>query len=586
MFSESNRRSWGLLVVVIAAAVFICIVAGALVTAGLFGSNRASVGGGTSTAAAPPGSVEITFSSSNTKEDWINAVTEQFNAAQIKIQSGKPVFVRVAHVTSGGSQQDILSGKVQPTIWSPGDMSWVDGANQVWQDRTGRPLVSGECPPTVYAPIGFAMWRPMAEALGWPDKPIGWDTIVELAADPQGWATYGHAEWDQFKFGHTHPDYSNVGLLIMTALAYDTLGVTEGLTPETVKSTAVVEAFRKVELHTYHYGVQSRDLIALMARRGPSYLHAITTSEAETLKANAEQAGQLRFPLAFIFPAKGTFWTEQPFCILDADWVTDEQREAALLYQDYLLAPEQQALAVDNGLRPVDASVALHSPISLADGTDPRVTPQTVPPLASPSGEAAESVKDVFHQTKKKATVVIVIDVSGSMEGDKIKNAVEATANFLTRLERDDEVYVLAFNDQVRELQPAGRAGDVAEDLGDTVRGLFAESGTALYDAVCEGVERVDVLRTAHETEGEPRLYGIVVLSDGQDTASDSTQNDMFNCLPSGEDVEGVKVFTIAYGDDADKDLLLRIANRANGKTFSGDPATIERVYLAISAEQ
>jgi Ca-activated chloride channel family protein len=96
----------------------------------------------------------------------------------------------------------------------------------------------------------------------------------------------------------------------------------------------------------------------------------------------------------------------------------------------------------------------------------------------------------------------------------------------------------------------------------------------------------VDQLRADHEAAGEKRLYGIVVLSDGQDTASRKTENDMFSCLPSGEDVEGVKVFTIAYGDDADKDLLLRVANRTNGKTFSGDPDTIERVYTAISAEQ
>ena len=50
--------------------------------------------------------------------------------------------------------------------------------------------------------------------------------------------------------------------------------------------------------------------------------------------------------------------------------------------------------------------------------------------------------------------------------------------------------------------------------------------------------------------------------------------------------MQGVKVFTIAYGSDADKDLLLRIANRTNGKTFSGEPETIEKVYTAISAEQ
>jgi Ca-activated chloride channel family protein len=586
MFTETNRRSWGIVVVVIAAVVFICIVGAALFAAGLFGTNKIGGGDATGTAPAPAGAVEITFYTSNTKEDWINAVTENFNTAQIKTKSGKPVFVRVTHVTSGGSQGDILSGKIQPVAWSPGDQSWVDGANQVWQDRNGRPLVSEECQPTVYAPIGFGMWRPMAEALGWPDKPISWDTIVSLAADPQGWASVGHPEWGEFKFGHTHPDYSNVGLLIMTALAYDTLGQTSGLTPEQVKSDAVVEAFRNVELHTYHYGVQTRDLISIMARRGPSYLHATTSSEAEILKANVDNAAQLRFPLVFIFPAKGTFWTEQPYCILDADWVTDEQREAAVLYRDYVLSPEQQALAVENYLRPIDVSIPLRAPIALESGTDPRVTVDTVPPLASPSGEAAAAVKDVFHLTKKKATVVIVLDISGSMQGEKMTNAVEATANFLKRLEKDDEVYVLAFNDQVRELQPAGRAGDVAEELGDVVRGLYADSGTALYDAVCAGADRVDQLKAEHEAAGEKRLYGIVVLSDGQDTASRSTENDMFNCLPSGEDVEGVKVFTIAYGDDADKDILLRVANRTNGKTFSGDPGTIERVYTAISAEQ
>ena len=90
----------------------------------------------------------------------------------------------------------------------------------------------------------------------------------------------------------------------------------------------------------------------------------------------------------------------------------------------------------------------------------------------------------------------------------------------------------------------------------------------------------------ADKAAGEKRLYGIVVLSDGDDANSTKTESDVFNCLPSGEDVEGVKAFTIAYGDDADKDLLLRIANRTNGKAYPGDPDTIEQVYLAISFEQ
>src|SRR5574341_1340352 len=126
MFTETNRRSWGIVVVVVAAIVFVCIIVGALILAGTFSSNQITGGAATTTAAAPAGAVEISFYSSNTKEDWINAVTESFNAAQIKVKSGEPIFVRVTHVTSGGSQSDILSGKIKPIAWSPGDQSWVD----------------------------------------------------------------------------------------------------------------------------------------------------------------------------------------------------------------------------------------------------------------------------------------------------------------------------------------------------------------------------------------------------------------------------------------------------------------------------
>ena len=39
------------------------------------------------------------------------------------------------------------------------------------------------------------MWRPMAEALGWPKKPVSWEQLIELANEPKGWSSYGHPEW-------------------------------------------------------------------------------------------------------------------------------------------------------------------------------------------------------------------------------------------------------------------------------------------------------------------------------------------------------------------------------------------------------
>ena len=587
MYSEKPKIPWGALVVAAAVLVFGCIILATLVIPRLIQSAQQTTENPASTPQPPKGSIVVDIASSNTKEDWMNAVVAQFNGENHTLASGEAIFVQVSHVTSGGSQKSILDGKIQPVVWSPGDQSWVDGANQTWRDRTGSLLVPDICTPTVYAPIGFAMWRPMAEALGWPDTPISWEDIVRLSSDPNGWETLGHAEWGQFKFGHTHPDFSNTGLLMMTALAYSIEGKTSGLTADEVYAAEVVEAFRVLEQNTYHYGIQNRPLMQLLAQRGPGYLHAITSSEAEVLKANAEFADTLRYSLVFIFPAKGTYWSEQPYCILDGEWVSEQQKEAAEVFRDYLLAPAQQELAITYYLRPVDESIPLHAPLALDNGTDPRVTRSTVPTLESPSAEVAAAVKDVFHQTKKKATIIMAIDTSGSMEGEKIGSAVASATSFVERLDVNDEIYVLAFGgDGTVYLLGGGRAGDVSETLSRTLGGLYANGNTPLYDAVCQAVDLSNQLQSEDLANDESRLYGIILLSDGMDTASQHTQNQMFNCLPSGESVEGVKIFTIAYGKDADADLMLRIANRTNGKTFTGDPESIESIYNAISAEQ
>lgn len=536
------------------------------------------------TAAASTTIVEI--ASSNTKQNWMDAVAAQFNAENHTLPSGDRIEVRVSHVLSGGSQQAILSGSLQPTVWSPGEYSWVESANQTWRDRTGRPLVPDACPQTVNAPSGIAMWRPMAEALGWPDTPVGWADLLALADSETGWAELGHPEWGEFKFGHVHPDYSNVGLLMMTSLAYYAAGKTDGLTPDDVYSGAVEDAFRQLELNTWHYGLQSRDLLSLMTQRGPAYLHAVTTSEAETLRTNAEQTGQLRFPLAFIFPADGTFWSQHPYCILNGEWVSADQREAAGIFRDYLLAPEQQAMAVDSYLRPVDEQAELHAPIALEQGTDPRVTMDSVPQLESPSADAANAVRDVFHETKRPATIVLVIDTSGSMGGDKMTNAAESARNFISRMSDRDEVYVLGFGTTPYWVGEGGPVAAVGETMAESVGGVFADGNTALHDAICMAADRVEELRTQSEAD-TPHLFGIVLLSDGADRGSVRSENFMFTtCLPDGESVEGVRVYTIAYGADANLDLMTRIANRTNGRAFEGNPENIERIYTAISAEQ
>jgi Ca-activated chloride channel family protein len=325
-----------------------------------------------------------------------------------------------------------------------------------------------------------------------------------------------------------------------------------------------------------------------MVSEGPRYLHAIAASEETTLRYNISHGDELRFPLVFVFPAGGTIWADHPYCILDnADWVSEEQGEAAAILRDYLLAREQQAMAIDHRLRPLDSGIPLHAPLDLSSGTDPRVTTGVVPALPSPDDNVSAAVIDMFLLTKRKATVVVALDVSGSMGGTKIETATAATREFLQRLDPADEVAVLTFGSDVIRLSEPRRAGEIVEGLAPQISTLEARGNTALYEAVCRATELIDALQTEDEAQGESRLYGIVLLSDGKNTMERVTEGEMFaNCLPANAEADGVKVFPIAFGTDADRTLLEQIATVTGGRMWVADSDFIGDVYFSISAEQ
>jgi Ca-activated chloride channel family protein len=241
---------------------------------------------------------------------------------------------------------------------------------------------------------------------------------------------------------------------------------------------------------------------------------------------------------------------------------------------------------VVTGLRPADRSIALTAPLDAAHGAMTTVDEQNLPELEYPSDEVVSHILDVFHQVKKQATVLVIVDTSGSMSGDKIKGAVDGALSFLDNMEPNERVIVYSFSDVINELSPSGRVGDVREHLKQTVGGLFAGGGTALHEVVIRALGEMDKIRAEDEASGENRLYGIVLLTDGKnDIRGGPSEADLLSRLPSGDQPGGVKLFTIAYGDDANEQLLQALANRSNGKKFKGDPNNIRSVYLAISSE-
>ena len=136
--------------------------------------------------------------------------------------------------------------------------------------------------------------------------------------------------------------------------------------------------------------------------------------------------------------------------MLDADWVTPEQRQAAQLFQDYVQQPENQARVLEFGFRPGNTSVAIGDPIVAANGVDPN-EPQNV--LDVPEPAVLVKVLDTWEEQRKAARVLLVIDVSGSMadpasqdsDATKLELARDAAIAALDQFKDADEVGLRIF---------------------------------------------------------------------------------------------------------------------------------------------
>jgi Ca-activated chloride channel homolog len=244
--------------------------------------------------AAPRGSVELIFPYGSEKEKWINDVTAAFNRSGAKTSSGKPIFVKPMPMGSGETIDNILSGRLQAHLVSPASAAFIKLGNAESRTKTGKDLI-GSTDNLVLSPVVIAMWRPMAVALGWGRKPIGWTDILALSRSDKGWQAYGFPQWGKFKFGHTHPEFSNSGLISLFAEAYAASGKTAGLTSADLSKPQVRQLVAGVEQSVVHYGSSTGFFGRKMFSNGPEYLSAAVLYESMVVESYSE--ANLQFPV-------------------------------------------------------------------------------------------------------------------------------------------------------------------------------------------------------------------------------------------------------------------------------------------------
>jgi Ca-activated chloride channel homolog len=532
----------------------------------------------TSAAAArvePPLSVLVAYGSE--KKVWLEEQISKFNETAPKLPSGHAFTIVGKAMGSGEAMQDILDGRLQPAAFSPASDAYLTLLNDAWQSQPGhsQPLAArGES--VVISPLVIALWKPMAEALGWPKKALGWSDILKASQNPKGWEALQRPEWGRFKLGHTHPEYSNSGLLSFLAEAYAGAEKTRGLSLEDLTAPKTRNFLTGIERSVVHYGKSTGFFSEKMLSRGPSYLSAAVLYENSVVESYA-QSNADRPPLVAIYPREGTFWSDHPYAVLDAPWVTSEQKQAAQAFLVRIKERPAQERALALGLRPGDTSLPISAPIDAEHGCDAK-QPQTL--LSVPAADVLKQLLQVFREVKKPSDITLVFDKSGSMKGQPLTEAKAGARAFLDSLQSRDQVAIEFFDSEIYPVIGPVNIGEAKASLTQRVDGLAASGGTALYDAVSAAYREI----RARADKDPTRIHALVVMTDGKDENSKLELEQLKAEFPREQQEANVKVFTIAYGTAASSQSLSQISEAGEGSHSQGTVQNIVQVYRDIAS--
>lgn len=193
-----------------------------------------------------------------------------------------------------------------------------------------------------------------------------------------------------------------------------------------------------------------------------------------------------------------------------------------------------------------------------------------------------------FAASNVPLDLAILLDTSSSMS-DKMATVQQAAIGFASHLRQGDRVAVLGIKDNTRTLHELD--GDV-QGACEAIRRTSASGSTALYNALYTTIRQ---MQKVHAADGEVRRQAIVLLTDGDDTTSLVTFDDLLVLAKQA----GIAIYTIALRspypqigltnqkDSSESEFAMKSLAQETGARsfFPTDISQLAGVYSLITQE-
>ena len=173
---------------------------------------------------------------------------------------------------------------------------------------------------------------------------------------------------------------------------------------------------------------------------------------------------------------------------------------------------------------------------------------------------------------RPEVNVAIVLDRSGSMDGEKIRYAREAAIMAIDLLDSRDIASVVAYSDTVSVLVPATRVTD-RRYLRQRITDIYADGSTALFAGVSKGAQ--ELLKFFDSN----KVNRVILVSDGLANVGPDSPSALGD-LGASLGRSGISVTTIGLGLGYNEDLMVRLAERSDGNhAFVENSVDLARIF-------